>query len=145
MIDSIRIEWSGGFVQDTTEVTANQHLTITEKAPSVFIKADFSADTTVGSSPLTVRFMDQSFANPPVDSWSWDFENDGIFDSAEQHPTHQYNEPGVYSVKLFASNSSQTDSLTKTDFISVNQFSRITSGPVANDGGNSRRQQLGGL
>ena len=31
----------------------------------------------------------------------------------------------------------QTDTLTQTDFIIVKQFSRITGGPVVNDGGRS--------
>ena len=53
------------------------------------------------------------------------------------------NEPGIYSVKLIVSTSSQTDSLTRIDFIVVNQLSRITSGPVAKDDGNSRGSSWG--
>ena len=135
VIDSIRIEWPSGIVQDTTEVAINQHLTITEKVPSDFIQVNFTANTTVGVPPLTVRFTDQSIANPPIDSWMWDFDNDGTFDSQQQHPVHQYTAANVYSVKLIVSNSSQTNTLIRTDYIIVPQFSRITSGPVGNDGG----------
>ena len=106
IIDSIHIEWPNGFVQDTTGVAINQYLTMTEKIPSVFVQGNFIADSTEGTPPLTVRFRDQSIGNPSVNSWFWDFDNDGVFDSQEQNPTHRYSEPGDYSVKLIVSNGS---------------------------------------
>ena len=77
------------------------------------------------------------------DSWWWDFDNDGILDSHEQHPAHLYTKPGMYSVKFIVSNSSQTDTLIRTDYIIVPQFSRITGGPVVNDGGDSQGSSWG--
>jgi PKD repeat protein len=32
-------------------------------------------------------------------SWSWDFENDGLADATAQHPQHTYATPGLYDVK----------------------------------------------
>ena len=66
IIDSIRVEWPSGFIQDTTDIKANQYLTIKERAPFGFIQAQFTADKTEGAPPLTIHFMDQSVANPPV-------------------------------------------------------------------------------
>ena len=77
--------------------------------------ADFSADTTSGSSPLTVKFTDTS-SNYPT-SWLWDF-GDGVT-STEQNPTHTYTKPGNYTVTLTASNLAGSNTVTKTSYITV--------------------------
>ena len=77
--------------------------------------ADFSADTTSGSSPLTVKFTDTS-SNYPT-SWLWDF-GDGVT-STEQNPTHTYTKPGNYTVTLTASNLAGNNTVTKTSYITV--------------------------
>ncbi|KAA3614754.1 MAG: PKD domain-containing protein [Calditrichaeota bacterium] len=80
-----------------------------------------TADTTGGPAGLTVNFQDQSLSFPDtITTWEWDFENDGIIDSYQKNPQHTYTEPGLYTVKLTASDgkNSSTDSL--LDFISVN-------------------------
>jgi uncharacterized repeat protein (TIGR01451 family) len=77
--------------------------------------ADFTADNTSGSDSLTVKFTDTS-ENYPT-SWLWDF-GDGTT-STEQNPTHTYTTPGVYTVKLTASNLAGNDTMTKTDYITV--------------------------
>ncbi|SCG84725.1 PKD domain-containing protein [Methanobacterium congolense] len=77
--------------------------------------ADFSADNTSGSSPLTVKFTDNS-SNYPT-SWLWDF-GDGVT-STEQNPTHTYTKPGNYTVTLTTSNLAGNSTLTKTSYITV--------------------------
>ena len=77
--------------------------------------ANFTADNTTGSDSLTVKFTDTS-ANYPT-SWLWDF-GDGTT-STEQNPTHTYSAPGVYTVKLTASNLAGNDTMTKTSYITV--------------------------
>ncbi len=77
--------------------------------------ADFAAANTSGSDSLTVQFTDTS-ANYPT-SWLWDF-GDGTT-STEQNPTHTYTTPGVYTVKLTASNLAGSDTMTKTGYITV--------------------------
>lgn len=62
--------------------------------------ASFTASSTTGKAPLTVRFNDTS-ANSPT-SWLWAF-GDGAT-SAEQNPTHIYGEAGTYTVSLTATN-----------------------------------------
>ena len=79
--------------------------------------AGFNVDKTSDSAPMTVKFTDQS-ANYPT-SWAWDFNNDGIVDSTEQNPTFKYTTPGNYTVKLTVTNLAGSNSILKTDFITV--------------------------
>jgi PKD repeat protein len=79
--------------------------------------AAFSLSPTSGPAPLTVQFTDQS-TNTPT-SWAWDFDNDGIVDSTAQNPSNVYSVAGTYSVKLTVTNADGSDSLTKTDAVSV--------------------------
>jgi PKD repeat protein len=79
--------------------------------------ADFVAAPTAGQNPLTVDFTDTS-ENEPT-SWSWDFENDGTPDSFVQHPVHQYEELGLYSVELSVSNPAGSDVIVRQDEICV--------------------------
>ncbi|MFA0833935.1 MAG: PKD domain-containing protein [Methanobacterium formicicum] len=77
--------------------------------------ANFTADKTSGSDSLTVKFTDSS-SNYPT-SWMWDF-GDGTT-STEQNPTHTYSAPGNYTVKLTATNLAGSNTMAKTDFITV--------------------------
>jgi len=77
--------------------------------------ADFIASTTLGPEPLTVSFTDTSVGD--VDTWLWDF-GDGIT-SSSQNPEHSYQLPGVYTVSLYVSGTSGSDTVTKVDFIAV--------------------------
>ncbi|KKP67779.1 MAG: Cell surface protein [Candidatus Moranbacteria bacterium GW2011_GWE1_35_17] len=79
------------------------------------IIANFSASLFTGTAPLTVSFTDYSTNNPT--SWSWDF-GDG-YSSSEKNPTHTYLSPGIFTVRLTASNSLGTDSVTKVAYITV--------------------------
>ena len=81
------------------------------------LSADFSANPTSGSAPLLVSFTDTSY--PPAESWEWDFDNDGTIDSNIQNPDYTYTATGVYSVKLVVHLGSETDSITFTDMITV--------------------------
>ncbi len=84
-------------------------------------EANFSADPTQGWEPLTVQFHDESTGW--VDSWEWDFDNDGTVDSTLQNPTYTYHDPGVYSVRLKVSGTlngvTKEDTLVRTDYIQV--------------------------
>lgn len=79
--------------------------------------ANFTANTTSGYAPLTVQFTDLSTEEPT--SWSWDFENDGTLDSTVQNPVFTYATPGLYTVKLTATNSKGSDSEVRTNYITV--------------------------
>ncbi|MFZ1676949.1 MAG: GEVED domain-containing protein [Saprospiraceae bacterium] len=93
---------------------------------SAGVVADFTSDvTTTCSGSLTVHFYDASIH--PNGTWAWDVDNNGTTDYTTQNPTHTYNTPGTYSVKLTV-NSGATE-ITKYNFINV-----ISTGPVANTG-----------
>jgi PKD repeat protein len=77
--------------------------------------AGFSAQPTTGKVPFAVSFTDTS-QNAP-DSWRWDFENDGQWDSTTLSPVHPYTVPGLYSVRHQVSNVSGTDSLTQPNAV----------------------------
>ncbi|MCK5261267.1 MAG: PQQ-binding-like beta-propeller repeat protein [Thermoplasmatales archaeon] len=86
----------------------------------VTLTADFTADITEGTAPLTVHFTDLSIAeNTTITSWNWDFENDGIIDSEEQNPVWIYTEDGIYTVSLTVSDGTISDTETKVDYINV--------------------------
>ena len=88
--------------------------------------ADFIANNTAScSGSLVVTFTDKSFK--PNGTWLWDIDNNGTTDYTTQNPTHTYNSPGTYSVKLTV-NSGMT-STTKQNFITV-----MTSPPTVNTG-----------
>ncbi|WFN34534.1 right-handed parallel beta-helix repeat-containing protein [Methanogenium sp. S4BF] len=85
--------------------------------PPVIPTADFTADPVSGDAPLEVQFTDTSLDDPSL--WAWDFENDGVIDSTEQNPTCTYTAAGTYSVNLTVTNSAGSDSVVKTDLITV--------------------------
>ena len=77
--------------------------------------ANYTASPTTGEVPLTVQFAEQSTNNPT--SWEWDFGDGGTSD--EQNPLYIYNEVGVYSVSLKASNEYGSDTAVFNDYIVV--------------------------
>lgn len=84
----------------------------------VTLSPDFSSSRLEGQAPLNIQFADESTGNPTI--WKWDFQNDGIFEAEIQNPSFIYDQPGVYSVKLLIQNSTQTDSIIKINYITVN-------------------------
>lgn len=77
--------------------------------------ANFSSDLQSGCAPLVVHFQDKSSNNPA--QWSWDLGNGTI--SHQQHPSGTYFNPGTYQVKLVVKNSSGSDSIIRSQFITV--------------------------
>jgi len=82
---------------------------------NLYMDADFISDLQSGVAPLTIKFTDLSagyFTN-----WRWDFGDNQT--STEQNPVHVYNTSGTYTVNLTISNTSGTNTETKTNFITV--------------------------
>jgi len=77
--------------------------------------ADFQADATDVFTGAVVTFTDLSTNNPTT--WDWDFGDQGT--STMQNPTHTYTEAGVYTVSLTTSNEGGSNTVTKTDYITV--------------------------
>jgi len=88
--------------------------------------ASFSGSPSSGNSPLNVSFTDSS-TNTPT-SWSWTFGDGGS--STSQNPYHTYSSAGSYSVNLTVTNSGGSNSLVKTNYITV-----TTAVPVASFSG----------
>jgi len=86
--------------------------------------ANFTATPTTGKVPLTVNFTDTSDASPS--KWYWDF-GDGT-NSTDKNPSHTYAYAGTYNVSLRAWNDLGSDTMEKTDFVTV----RNPAPPVAN-------------
>ena len=82
----------------------------------------FSATPTIGSSPLTVQFTDSSFSSPnAIQTWAWDFENDGTVDSTVQNPSFVYTGAcSTFDVSLTVNDAAgRSGTLVKTDYITT--------------------------
>lgn len=77
--------------------------------------ADFIGSPTTGPMPLTVQFTDQSAGT--ITSRLWDF-GDGQT-STTTNPSHTYQNPGTYTVKLTVTGPDGSDTQIRTDYIQV--------------------------
>ncbi|MCX6685166.1 MAG: PKD domain-containing protein, partial [Methanoregula sp.] len=88
--------------------------------------ANFEANLLTGTVPLTVQFTDTS-TGPPT-TWNWIFGDFGADNTSTlQNPSHMYTTAGSYSVNLTVTNASGSNTLIKTNYITVNM-----PAPVAN-------------
>jgi PKD repeat protein len=85
--------------------------------------ADFSGTPRSGTTPLLVRFSDLSSGAPT--SWSWTF-GDGT-GATTANPEHAYAQPGTYTVALQVSNSAGSNTLTRTNYVSVSAPSPLVT------------------
>jgi PKD repeat protein len=81
------------------------------------VVADFSANPTNGTAPLSVNFTDLSTGSPT--SWQWNF-GDGSSNSSLQNPSHVFTNAGIYNVTLTAMKTGSGSSITKN--LTVNNF-----------------------
>lgn len=85
--------------------------------------ANFSADNTTTFTGEVVTFTDESENNPA--SWAWSFSNPANItyvngtSSTSQNPQVTFNTAGTYTVTLVATNSIDSDTITKIDYITV--------------------------
>ena len=70
-----------------------------------------------GAAPLHVSFFDRTEGD--VSTWRWDFGDGGT--SHQIDPTHEYRQPGYYSVTLTVSGPKGTDTLTRLGYIFVSE------------------------
>ena len=81
------------------------------------VSADFSATNASGTVPLTVQFHDLSVGG--ATSWLWNF-GDGNTSTIE-NPSHIYTQLGNYNVSLTVSDGTDTNMMSKPNFIIANQ------------------------
>jgi len=77
--------------------------------------ANFTSSVTSGKTPLKVTFTDTSTGSPT--SWKWDFGDRST--SIFQNPIHKYLNVGIYTVSLTVKNAAGSNTVTKTDYITV--------------------------
>lgn len=78
--------------------------------------ANFTVNPSAVCAGSPVTFSDQSFF---PDGWSWSFPGGSPSTSFDQNPQVSYNAHGVYDVTLTVSNSTGTNSLTKSGVITI--------------------------
>jgi len=118
--------WEGGSAGSTnpTTVLMNANKTVTAYFMELPM-ADFTSAVTTGTVPFSVSFTDTSTPGTTgtnfLTSWSWDFQNDGIFDSFVRNPIHEFTDPGSYDVTLkVTATAGDVSTTTKTGFITAN-------------------------
>lgn len=80
---------------------------------------DFESDTTIITEGQTIDFYDLSTGFPSA--WTWIFEGGSPDTSYVQNPEAvQYELPGTYDVTLTAANYGGNNTITKSDYITVN-------------------------
>ena len=77
-------------------------------------QAAFTSTTTSGCNPLIVNFTDQSTG---ATNWKWDLGNGST--SSQKNPSVIYNTPGTYTIQLTATNGNGSNSISKTNYITV--------------------------
>lgn len=104
-----------GRSDDSSMVERKQYITVDYPKQ---MTADFTADKTVAMNDEMIQFTDLTTGYPSA--WKWTFMSDKgtVVTSAEQNPLLKF-EPGLYTVKLEASNPKASNSIEKTDFLNV--------------------------
>jgi len=105
--------------KDVATKTITVKSPVQENRPPV---ADFSYNPQNPKIFQTISFDGSLSTDPDNDTltYSWDFDNDGLFDSFAQKPTFTYSKPGNYPVKLEVSDGNLKDSVTKTVKVTAN-------------------------
>lgn len=81
---------------------------------STNVTADFTGTPLSGAAPLNVVFTDSSVN---ATNWSWAFGDSGT--STTENPSHTYSSAGTYTVALTIIGLGQTDTKTRTGYVSV--------------------------
>lgn len=84
---------------------------------TVTFTAEFSADKVAIDAGETVFFTDETMGNPVL--WTWSFPGGDPTSSMDQDVAVTYNSAGTYDVILEVSDGPNTDTETKTGFITV--------------------------
>ncbi len=96
--------------------------------PSVADFVSLTPDICVGNS---VQFIDRSLNN--TISWEWEFEGGAPSSSTSPNPLIEYSSTGTYFVRLIVTDSNQSDTLTRQDYITVSNPGIGRQTPLAED------------
>lgn len=121
-----------GIIPDTVSTSANYRLRIKASdnpgisdTININISAkplfNFTANPLVNYLPVSGLINFTFSGNPStITSYLWDFGDSG--NASTQNPTHNYSSPGFYTIKLTASNTSCSHSVTKPSYITIEQL-----------------------
>ena len=99
---------------------------------TIYVIADFRADTTVIPVNSTISFTDLSFGDPT--SWKWEFEGGNPATAEVQNPSGiRYEHTGTFTVTLTASNGETSNENVKLAYIRV--IPNIYPNPVLKNSG----------
>lgn len=111
--NSIFMDIKQAIILDNISISVPTSMPIVESPPI----ADFTTDSTIGITPLTVVFSSTTSGNPTM--IEWDFNNDGTVDAVGEVVSHTFIETGKYSVRLHAANEFGQDDSVKNNLIKV--------------------------
>ncbi|MCD4747519.1 MAG: PKD domain-containing protein [Bacteroidales bacterium] len=98
-----------------------------EASAQSVLNAGFIASKTNICETKIVNFTDNSTGN--IISWKWTFPGGSPSFSSEQNPSIAYNTAGTYNVIHTVSDGSNSNTMTKKEYITVNQLSTVTMEP----------------
>ena len=114
----------------TDSVIKPNYITVVDSGSGSPPVANFISDYTIIPVFGSVNFINQSSANTVL--WKWIFQGGIPGSSTEQHPANiVYNTAGTHTVTLIAINAYGSDTLTKTEYITV--YSSPGSEPLLAD------------
>ena len=110
---NVSLTVSNAFGTDTKTKTDYIHV----NTPSI---VNFTADQTIINQGEVVHFSDLSTGNPYF--WLWEFQGGTPAINYQQNPTIIFKTPGTFTVKLTVSYANGQASLTREDYITVNEL-----------------------
>ena len=116
----------------TLEIKNNSTSAIEKKTGFITVNykdvaADFSANATAIKQDESVVFTDKSTGMPT--QWAWEFRSGTtVLTSTVQNPTIKFTVPGVYTVKLVATNPKGPSTVTKANLITVVDITSVDAG-----------------
>ncbi len=127
LIDSLVVLFPSGQIIVQTNISPNQYLTITESIPTGFLRGAMQISNFEEMAPLQVQFKDISTVDPanPINSWKWDFTNDGSIDTITASAAFKYAAPDTYSVRMIVSNGITSDTVISKKSIIVTPAASI--------------------
>lgn len=119
---SIRLGWDTdlGFAENNYPKSSGLSVRCVKNSSETIAPIpEFKVSKTEISAGETVQFTDQTINDPT--EWSWNF-GDGET-SLEQNPSHTYSSVGIYDVTLTVTNEAGTNTLNKTNYVTVTESS----------------------
>ncbi|MEZ5199576.1 MAG: T9SS type A sorting domain-containing protein [Bacteroidales bacterium] len=112
------------FAKGQEPLVANFSAKLAEDALNAFdIKSVDSIYYVTGDMPLNVQFYNYSIGD--INTYEWDFDNNGIIDSYEENPMYTYSDTGWFSVSLTVYDDYDTNSFLRENYVYVYELTDI--------------------